>query len=331
MTRLRLFVFDGSAVIERTYSRFPVRIGRHPQNECQILDPRVSRFHAQFDYAAGTLVFRDVESQNGTVVLEGAAGRVLRGSEVRASDGRLAVLIGGVRVQARLEEHEGGELPDAFVPITREAARRLLDACPVQGEHAASHARGALASAQPVLDALFAGLIAVRLALHTEETGAQSYREPPMKRSETTSALLEWTQASAVALRLIEHALVASEDREELLLGEAIEAVDALLSELSPERLERETHDVCAEWPAARATAVLARYKEKHRGLVKRHARRPSVLLGKTFAGLYAQRPSERSLPVDVVLQSERRVRLQNEAFRATSSDTGEHPPPSSG
>ncbi|MGO8999200.1 MAG: FHA domain-containing protein [Polyangiaceae bacterium] len=321
MKRLRLFVFDGSAVVERTYSRLPIRIGRHPRNECQILDPRVSRFHALFDSEGETLVFRDVESQNGTVVLEGALGQILRGTETRAPGGRLAVLIGGVRVQARLEEHEGSELPETFLPAVRDAARALIGTCPRHGDRDPE-------SAQQMVDALFESVLALRVGLQTDEADASSAGECVAKRSEAVASLLQWTQATGIGLRHLEYALGALRDRQGLLLDEAGDAIDALLSELSPERLERETHDVCAEWPAARATAVLARYKEKHRALVQRHASRPSVLLGQAFAEIEMKRSSDVAAREDAVPRSEKRARLA-EGLRATSSDTGEHPPSS--
>jgi CheY-like chemotaxis protein len=109
MTHLRLFIFEGSEVLDRTYSRFPVRIGRHPRNECQLADSHVSRFHAQIECESGGLVVRDVGSANGTLLMEGASGRMLRGSGARSSDGELAFLLGYVRVLARIEEGDTGD------------------------------------------------------------------------------------------------------------------------------------------------------------------------------------------------------------------------------
>ena len=336
MKRLRLFASNTSGAIDRTYSRFPVRIGRHPQNELQIVDPRISRFHAQFDCESGVLVYRDVGSQNGTVVMDGVSGRVLRvvrGADVPAPDGRLAVLIGGVRLQARLEEGEAAELPDAFAPAARGAASAILSVCRLQGEPV-SPVHGGAETTLPVLDALLDSLFTVRLGLHADEMEPAAGQDGEPVRRETLSALLAWTQANAIALRCIEHSLQTTRDRDARLLSEGIEAIDVLLRELAPEKLESETKDVCAEWPAARATAVLARYREAHRQLVQRHARRPSGLLGKTFAELYlAQQSNEQDAAASAGPRSGRRARIRArtraDALLATSADTGEQPPSS--
>jgi hypothetical protein len=331
MKRLRLFAFDASGVIgDRTYSRFPVRVGRHPQNELQIVDPRVSRFHAHFECESGVLVFRDVESENGTVVLDGdGSGRVVRSTEVRAPDGRLTVLIGGVRLQARIEEGEASELPEGFAPAARDAARAILSVCPLHGEQTPAPHGGA-ETIRPVLDALFDSLFMLRLGLHAAEIEPAEQRDEEPPRSETLSALIAWTHANAVALRVVEHALEAAMARDARLLSEGIGAIDALLRELAPEKLERETNDVSTEWPAARATAVLARYREAHRQLAQRHAREPSALLGKTFGELrLAPQSNEMNAAPSAERSSLRRARLRSEAFRTTSADTGEQPPSS--
>ncbi len=332
MKRLRLFAFDASGVIgDRTYSRFPYRAGRHPQNELQIVDPRVSRFHA---HSIPTRAFSSSATSSrrtAPIVLDGDdSGRVLRSTEVRAPDGRLTVLIGGVRLQARIEEGEAAELPDAFAPAARDAARAILSVCTLHGEQVAA-AHGGSETIRPVVDALFDSLFMLRLGLHAREMEPADQVEGEPPRSEALGALIAWTRANTVALRALERSLEATRVRDARLLSEGIEAIDALLfmQELAPEKLERETTDVSTEWPAARATAVLARYREAHRQLAERHARQPSGLLGKTFAELrLAQQSNECRRPL-VERSSSRCARLRLEAFRTTSADAGEHPPSS--
>jgi predicted component of type VI protein secretion system len=125
MKRIRLFIIDGSEVVERTYSELPVRIGRHATNECQIVDERVSRFHAQIERDGDALVLRDLGSHNGTLLLERTTYQMLRGRDARSSDGSLAFFLGAVRVLARTEEDAGvGALMQTPAPSTfvRESA-----------------------------------------------------------------------------------------------------------------------------------------------------------------------------------------------------------------
>ena len=175
MKRLRLLAFSTSGVIERTYSRFPVRVGRHPQNDFQIIDSRVSRFHAQFHCEPDALVLRDVSSQNGTVVTVGpsAAVQVVRGADVRAPDGRLTVLVGGVRLEATIEDGDATELPDAFAPAVRDAAQAATSAC----ERYQERFQGGIDATRPVLDALLDGLLMMRLGIHADETKAAGDRD----------------------------------------------------------------------------------------------------------------------------------------------------------
>jgi predicted component of type VI protein secretion system len=205
MTHLRLFIYEGSEVLDRSYSRFPVRIGRHPRNECQLVDSHISRFHAQIELESGALVVRDVGSENGTLIMEGASGRMLRGTGSRSSDGQLALLLGHVRVLARIEEGEREELPDAFAPAAREAAQALLDACAPYATRVYAGAAGP-ETLHPVIDALFRNLLRLDSALQADNLDPVEGGTVHARRSETASALLNWTHASSVALRLLAHA-----------------------------------------------------------------------------------------------------------------------------
>ena len=205
MTHLRLFIYEGSEVHDRTYSRFPVRIGRHPRNECQLVDSHISRFHAQIECESGAIVVRDVGSENGTMIMEGQSFRMLRGTGARSSDGQLALLLGHVRVLARIEEGDREELPDGFVPAAREAAQALLDAC---APHATPVYAGGAGpeTLRPVIDALFRNLLRLEGALRGDDPEPVKGGTVNARRSETASALLNWTHASGVALRLLAHA-----------------------------------------------------------------------------------------------------------------------------
>jgi predicted component of type VI protein secretion system len=138
MKHIRLFIIDGSEVLERTYSGFSVRIGRHATNECQILDERVSRFHAQIEREGDALVLRDMGSHNGTLLLERTSARVLRGTDGRSTDGSLAFFLCNLRLLARIEEaasagtaagSTSASESAAVVPERSEVRRR----CAVQG------------------------------------------------------------------------------------------------------------------------------------------------------------------------------------------------------
>jgi type VI secretion system protein ImpI len=53
---------------ERTFARFPVRIGRNTLNDLNILDRFVSQFHAVLELQGRELMLRDLGSSNGTKV-----------------------------------------------------------------------------------------------------------------------------------------------------------------------------------------------------------------------------------------------------------------------
>lgn len=72
--RLRVTnTLDGS-VMERTFDRFPVRIGRNPLSDLALDFPYVSQFHAILELQGQQLMLRDLGSRNGTHLR--SAGRV---------------------------------------------------------------------------------------------------------------------------------------------------------------------------------------------------------------------------------------------------------------
>jgi hypothetical protein len=204
MKRLRLFITDGSEVVERAFFELPVRIGRHATNDCQILDAQASRFHAQIDRDGDSLVVRDV-SRNGTTVVGGVGegGRILRGEEAKWSGGSLTLVVGIVRVRVELEPVGAEELPDSFVSAARAATKVLLEACEPRGlpiwagDPNPEILRG-------VIDALFRNLLQVRTALHPVAPEVASRRDVREARGEAATALLQWTHATTQALRAIE-------------------------------------------------------------------------------------------------------------------------------
>lgn len=60
---------DGKRVVKHDLDRNVIRIGRHPDNEIQLKDRSVSRFHAQIiDQQNGNFLIRDLDSKNGVRV-----------------------------------------------------------------------------------------------------------------------------------------------------------------------------------------------------------------------------------------------------------------------
>ncbi|MGA8259144.1 MAG: FHA domain-containing protein [Arenicellales bacterium] len=61
-----LYRRDGRRVVKHGLDRSVIRIGRHPDNEIQLHDRSVSRFHAQIiDKQNGSFLIRDLDSKNG--------------------------------------------------------------------------------------------------------------------------------------------------------------------------------------------------------------------------------------------------------------------------
>jgi predicted component of type VI protein secretion system len=63
--RIRFHSMDAAAQGERVAHRLPVRIGRNALNDCQIVHPFVSDFHAVLELIDGKLCLRDLQSKNG--------------------------------------------------------------------------------------------------------------------------------------------------------------------------------------------------------------------------------------------------------------------------
>jgi hypothetical protein len=94
---------DGERTSHMAFEAFPVRIGRDPVNECQLLFPFVSRVHARLELRGETLVLRDEGGRNGVIV---GGERLAPGTEIDllASGGQFE--ISWLQFRARLEEFE---------------------------------------------------------------------------------------------------------------------------------------------------------------------------------------------------------------------------------
>jgi type VI secretion system protein ImpI len=66
--RLRVTDTRNNAMVERTFDRFPVRIGRNPLNDFQLDSGFVSQFHAVLELHGNALMLRDLGSKNGTLL-----------------------------------------------------------------------------------------------------------------------------------------------------------------------------------------------------------------------------------------------------------------------
>ena len=66
--KLRITNTRDNSVIERTFDRFPVRIGRNQLNDMMLDFPFVSQFHAVLELTNGALMLRDLGSKNGTLL-----------------------------------------------------------------------------------------------------------------------------------------------------------------------------------------------------------------------------------------------------------------------
>ena len=69
-TGVRIIVSDSltnSVLVDKTFSRLPVRIGRNELNDLCVSNGYVSSFHAVLDVQGGNLVVRDLGSTNGTL------------------------------------------------------------------------------------------------------------------------------------------------------------------------------------------------------------------------------------------------------------------------
>jgi len=75
-----VFVLDAGSVelARRRFTSLPIRIGRNPLNDCPIVHPMVSNFHARIDDVGGKLCIEDLDSKNGVHLLPPGAEKPQR-------------------------------------------------------------------------------------------------------------------------------------------------------------------------------------------------------------------------------------------------------------
>jgi type VI secretion system protein ImpI len=114
----RVFDTQANQRLERTFDRFPVRIGRNQLNDLHLDRPYISQFHAALDVRDGRVFVRDLGSTNGTVH-KGA--RLQRDTPLDITTSP-EFSIGPILMQLQL-----GEAQPEAPPMVGQAAGSLLD------------------------------------------------------------------------------------------------------------------------------------------------------------------------------------------------------------
>lgn len=115
---------------ERVLSRLPIRIGRNPLNDCQILHPFVSDFHAVIEGAEGRLFVRDLQSKNG--IYDPGGARIAEHSPADLTGTNNELVIGKI-VHVRVETFEQHQPVGARVSAAQGAVignRAVLESDP---------------------------------------------------------------------------------------------------------------------------------------------------------------------------------------------------------
>jgi hypothetical protein len=183
MTLVRLFVSDPRGPWQCVRYRFPVRIGRHECNDCQMQNRGVSRFHLELDWADSRLQLRDLGSRNGVLVRVAGEMRRLRGSELTTASREVEFAVAGIWMRALVEEWTA---PHAAVAV-QDAIEGLLQTfmCSAVRDD----------SVLAVLSSLERSMVLVRGILQSDESARNGTTE-----DEVIAALRRWTQASIVAV-----------------------------------------------------------------------------------------------------------------------------------
>ncbi len=101
--------------VERTFTRFPVRIGRSALNDLNILDRFVSQFHAVVELHGDELMLRDLGSSNGTKV---GTARAPAHEPTPLAAHKNAFGIGPLVIEARIIEVQEEEEEEEPAPQT---------------------------------------------------------------------------------------------------------------------------------------------------------------------------------------------------------------------
>jgi len=202
MKIIRLFFSEPLGTCECVQYHLPVRIGRHPHNDCQLRDPTISRFHLELDWIGDRLVLRDLGTRNGVHVRVAGEMRRLRGRELTTAAREIEFSIAGIWVRASVEERDAHQIAEA----AQESAQDLLDACSpmlVTGDYT---------SALRVLTALGRGAVVLRGALQAARERLELGASDPY--GDIGAALMRWTQASIAAVSFVEEVLEGGPDSE---------------------------------------------------------------------------------------------------------------------
>ncbi len=96
----RVFDTQANQQIERTFERFPIRIGRNQLNDLHIDRPYVSQFHAALDVRERQIFVRDLGSTNGTLY---GGRRLARDAPIEVTNAP-EITIGPIVIQMGLVE-----------------------------------------------------------------------------------------------------------------------------------------------------------------------------------------------------------------------------------
>jgi type VI secretion system protein ImpI len=121
--KLRITNTVNNSCVDRTFTRFPVRIGRSTLNDLNILDRFVSQFHAVVELHGDELMLRDLGSSNGTKV---GSARAPAHEPTPLAPHKNAFGIGPLVIEARIvevaeEEEEEEPAPQTLGPAALNA------------------------------------------------------------------------------------------------------------------------------------------------------------------------------------------------------------------
>jgi len=204
MTVVRLFVSEPLGRCERVRYRFPLRIGRDPRNDFQLVHPAVAQFHVELDRRADVFVLRDVGVRNDVLVRVGGEMRDLRGRELSTAADEIEFAIAGMWLRACVEVSTAHPIGERAL----QAAEDILTACRQSLGEAGDD------TALRALVAVKLGAVALRRWLKAEldHTEAQRSTLP----ADVVSGLMHWAQALIGAVDLARAALDGRNDSDGL-------------------------------------------------------------------------------------------------------------------
>ena len=121
---LRVTDSRSGAVLDRTFERFPIRIGRSALSDLQLDFGFISQFHAVIERGDGTVFVRDLGSRNGMIV---AGQRATPHQRIELDAQNLAFEIGPLRFQGMLgmtDKRVGSEPTAVMMALSEDPANR---------------------------------------------------------------------------------------------------------------------------------------------------------------------------------------------------------------